>query len=466
MSTTMTTEDMFGELVPLGQGPAATVLAGVRATGEAFALKVYPGRIDRRTQAQLTRELGALTALRERVPVLVADAIEDLPDGRFALRMELCAQSLTELVSSFGPMSVPDALALGESLAAALAAAHGAGILHGGVTPGNVLFRPSGEAVLSDFGLTLRRAFPPDVERVVDYLPPETVRDGSADEGSDLYGLGAVLHLALAGYPPHAGQPGEREGERVLRVLGAAPVPPLARPGVPPGLTHLVSALLAKNPDARPIDAATVAARLGALSGSASPAQDHAFDDFSDFSDAGGCPAPAPAPAPAQGHRPPAPPPPLGTPILEYGPGDKPKRPVRTGLVLAALAALAVLATAVVLLLVNDPEEVAVPPATAGTATPNATSAPATPSVQLELLEPADRGNYVELTWRSSEPLDFAISVAEEGKDARTMFVQRNTTYRLPVDPVLKYCFRIQGANSNGVYESQPKPIREAICTG
>ena len=90
------------------------------ATGEAFALKVYPGRADRRTRADLDKEL---------------------PDGRFGVRMELCAQSLTELVATFGPLSVQDVLSLGEALATTLAAAHQAGVVHGGMTPGNVLFR-------------------------------------------------------------------------------------------------------------------------------------------------------------------------------------------------------------------------------------------------------------------------------------------------------------------------------------
>ncbi|MGH3432414.1 MAG: protein kinase domain-containing protein, partial [Thermocrispum sp.] len=149
-----------GELVPLADGPVAGVLAGVdHVTGEAFALKVYPGKLDRAVRTELEAELSRLFPLRSRAPVLVADRVQS-HHGHCALRMELCAQSLPELVSSFGPLSVSDALALGESVATALAVAHRAGVVHGGVTPGNVLFRPSGEAVLSDFGLALRTAFP------------------------------------------------------------------------------------------------------------------------------------------------------------------------------------------------------------------------------------------------------------------------------------------------------------------
>lgn len=261
-----------GSLVPLGEGPVAGVSAGVdQVTGEAFALKVYPGKVDRGVRSEVDAELSTLSPLHSRAPVLVANRIEE-HDGRSALRMELCAQSLPELISSFGPLSVTDALALGESVATALAAAHACGVVHGSVTPGNVLFRPSGEAVLADFGVALRRAFPLDAELDDGSLSPETVRDGTMDERSDVYGIGAVLYLALTARTPHAGQLGDQPGQRLLRMLNSPP-PELGRTDLPPGLDVLVAALLAKNPDARPVGAANVASRLGAMLGPSAPGE-------------------------------------------------------------------------------------------------------------------------------------------------------------------------------------------------
>jgi hypothetical protein len=432
-------EGRTGELVPLGEGPAATVFAGVDEVGAAFALKVYRRKLDRRTNAELEAELTAIRALRGHVPVLVADKVEQMSDGRCALRMELCAHSLTELVGSFGPLSVADALALGETLATTLVSAHKAGIVHGAVTPGNVLFRPSGEAVLADFGLTLRRAFPQEVDRVIDFVPPETLRDGSMDDRSDLYGLGAVLYLALSGTSPHHGPSGEQHGERVLRVLGGS-VPELRRSDAPPGLTHLVSALLAKDPDARPLDATTVLTRLGAMTGPGAP---QAFDDSAD-------------PPPAVFPR--------GEPILTYGPTDKQRRS-RSGPVIAVLAALSVLAVVAVLLLLNSPAELDVPAAPTPAAAPNATGSPQ-PAVQVELADPVDRGDHVELSWRSTALLDFAVVVMAEGEPSRTVYVRRSTSYRAEVDPDPGhgYCFLVQGVDSANFYTSPSKPIRGAAC--
>lgn len=437
----MAIDPNHGELVPLGTGPAATVLAGVDdASGMAFALKVYRGKLDRHTRAALDAELTSVRALSG--PVLVADSVEETSNGHCALRMELCAQSLTELVASFGPLSVADTLALGETLAKTLTAAHRAGIVHGGVTPGNVLFRPSGEPVLSDFGLTLRRAFPRDPERDVDLVAPETLRDGSADERSDLYGLGVVLYLALAGTSPHQGAPGEQHGERVLRVLtGVAPA--VERPDLPPGLEQLVASLLAKNPDARPLDMATVAARLGPMIGPGAPTQ-----------------LPRTAPPVAF-------PRPRGEPIVVFGPRDQKdeqSRRRRTGLVAVVLAALSVLAVLAVLLLLNSPNELDVPSVPPPVTQPSLSTPPSAPAAQLELADPIDRGDFAELSWRSTLPLDFAVIVEAEGEAGRPVFVQRNTSYLIPVDPVRSYCFRVRGADSANIYESELKPFRRAGC--
>ncbi|WP_163508139.1 serine/threonine protein kinase [Fodinicola acaciae] len=253
---------MNEQLTRLGAGPVGTVF---RADSDGFpsALKVFPSRFDRRTLAAADREFRQLGQLR--MPsVLVPFRIEQLPDGRHAIRMELCTQSLTALVQRRGPLPPADVVVLGYAAAAALASAHAVGVIHGAVNPDNILFRPTGEPVVSDFGLSLRRAFTRDPMHGVESLPPESLRDDVLDPRTDLYGLGAALHFALTGRSPHPGRLGEHLGERLLRVL-REPVPPVSFLGVPAPLTALVSGLLAADPANRPASAAFVADRFAEL---------------------------------------------------------------------------------------------------------------------------------------------------------------------------------------------------------
>jgi serine/threonine protein kinase len=273
MSTAIT------DLTRIGDGPVATVYTGHR-NGAAVALKVFPKRFDKRTMSAFTKEQAKLGSVRRVTSILMADAVDELASGETALRMELCTQSLAGLVERVGPLAAADVIILGRAAAVALTAAHSAGVVHGGVAPDNVLFRTNGEPVLGDFGVTLRHAFTRDPLHAIEYLPPETLRNGTLNEATDLYGLGAVLHFALSGRSPHPGRLGEQPGERVLRILGE-PVPAINRPDVPIGLSTLVARLLSTAPEHRPADAAQVADHLTSMLPNppkAAPRED--WDDF------------------------------------------------------------------------------------------------------------------------------------------------------------------------------------------
>jgi hypothetical protein len=225
---------------PLGRGPVAEVYA---AGGH--AVKVFPGRFDRRTAKAIDRERARLAT----APILPIDKVE-VVGGRHVLRMELCAGSLEDRVRRHGPLPTPDVARLCEILSRALAAAHRAGVCHGGVSPTNVLFRATGEPVLADFGVAQRQAFRRDPLHGIEWVAPETLRTGVVDERTDMYGLGAVLHFALTGQSPHPSRLGEQTSERILRVLNE-PVPAINRPDVPIGLSTTVARLLAPDPARR-----------------------------------------------------------------------------------------------------------------------------------------------------------------------------------------------------------------------
>src|SRR4051794_23836914 len=129
----------------IGEGPVATVYIGHHG-GVEVAVKVYPRKFDRATLTATERAVAALAKLDQ--PILPVDGIEVI-DGKHAIRMPRCAYSLADLVRK-GPLSVENVTALGRDMAHALAAAHAAGVVHGGVTPHNILFTHTGTPVLAD----------------------------------------------------------------------------------------------------------------------------------------------------------------------------------------------------------------------------------------------------------------------------------------------------------------------------
>jgi hypothetical protein len=422
----MTFDLSLDDLVPLGDGPAATVFAGVAEDGRsAFALKVFPGPLPRQLRSELHRELARQRPLAGQAPLLVADAVDALPDGRMAVRMTLATQSLTELVDSAGPLNGPDAVALGEALAVALAALHGAGLVHGGMTPGNVLFGPEGEPLLADAGTVLREAFGGDGASP-GYQAPETLREAAVDDRTDLYGLGALLHFALTGYPPHGSPPPADPAAHALRILHE-PVPPISRPDVSPELLGLVGSLLAADPVDRPIDAADVAHRLAAMAAA---------------------PAPVP-PAPLPGR----------SLVAVAGSPPRPKPSWRPGVLVAVPVMVAVVVAVAVVLLRDEPAPVV--PAEP----PPAPASPAAPATTIVLDEPVDRGTAVELTWHADgAQLRFAVVVAGEGAPPATRFTGQERTLREPVTPGVRYCFLVQATDGVHTFQSASRPIRGATC--
>jgi serine/threonine protein kinase len=138
----------------------------------------------------------------------------------------------------------------------ALAHAHEHGVVHGDVSPRNILIRRSDGAVkLADFGLaSVARdadAGPAlDITGTPGYVAPEILRGAGPSPRSDLYSLGVVAYRLLAG--PPRGRSGDSGATRPL--ASAAPaLPPLAdvRPELARGLVDAVEQAMAHDPGAR-----------------------------------------------------------------------------------------------------------------------------------------------------------------------------------------------------------------------
>jgi serine/threonine-protein kinase len=154
---------------------------------------------------------------------------------------------------------------LGGRIAAALAHAHGQGVVHRDIKPSNVIADLArGSVKLGDFGtahtLDGARTATGVMLGTPAYMAPEQLAGSPGDARADLYSLGVTLYELLTAHRPHeAASMGE-----FLRQVTTQPAPPLHLhlPGAPPALAASLAALLAINPDQRPATAEEVAQSL------------------------------------------------------------------------------------------------------------------------------------------------------------------------------------------------------------
>ena len=127
---------------------------------------------------------------------------------------------------------------------------------HGGLSPGNVLIRPSGEVLLLDCGfaeaLRSKRAGLAEHWR---YLAPEQLRGEPAERAADLYALGALMYFLCYGRPPFEADTPEKLETRI------ADGPPVFE-GLHPAVANCIARMLAYPAAARPKSAAEAARQI------------------------------------------------------------------------------------------------------------------------------------------------------------------------------------------------------------
>ncbi|MFJ8140932.1 serine/threonine-protein kinase [Streptomyces sp. NPDC096013] len=162
------------------------------------------------------------------------------------------SRSLAQIMNERGPLTPETAGSVGCQIADALVKSHAAGVVHGDVTPENILVTDEGLARLTDFGIS--RALWNDATQTATgsvrgkprYLAPEVAKGQSVGRKADVFSLGASLFAAIEGQSPYG------EADHLMTYLAravAGHIEPARRAGP---LTEALAALLEVEPGSRP----------------------------------------------------------------------------------------------------------------------------------------------------------------------------------------------------------------------
>jgi hypothetical protein len=223
-------------------GDGLVWVAREEATGRHVALKLID-IADPGAREQARREASLLTTI-EHPHVLPMLGIADTP-GALVLVLALAGGgSLADLLTVRGTLPPGEIVTVCAPIGQALADLHARGLVHGNLTPGNVVFTADGRPMIADLGISrLGGEFRTEVDMIDGYAAPEVQAGYPPQPGSDVYGLAVIAMRSLTGY---------------------VPAHPIVLPGIPPATQGALAQALHPDPMRRP-DAMSLSNALFAL---------------------------------------------------------------------------------------------------------------------------------------------------------------------------------------------------------
>lgn len=239
----------------IGVGGMATVYLArdVRHERDVAIKVLHPELAEHLGPARFLREIKIAANLTHPHIVPVYDS--GSADGQLYYVMPFIAgESLRDRLDREGQVEVDESLRIARDVGEGLAYAHGQGVVHRDIKPGNILLA-GGHALVADFGIARSPLLASDSRLTTAgvalgtplYMSPEQCMDsGEIDGRSDVYGLGCVLYEMLGGEPPFTGPIAE---VIVRQHVNSAPRPIVdLRASVPKHVSAAIARALAKAP--------------------------------------------------------------------------------------------------------------------------------------------------------------------------------------------------------------------------
>ena len=241
----------------LGKGGMGEVyLASDTRLGRKTALKILPEKYTSESDlvARFEREARAASALNH-PNILTVYEIGESEDSHFIATEFIEGLTLRQRLLA-GAIPLKETLEICLQIAAALTAAHEAGIIHRDIKPENIMLRPDGYVKVLDFGLAklIEASSVPDdsttqtgmIMGTPSYMSPEQARGQKVDHHTDIWSLGVLLHEMTSGSRPFKGQ---TRADLMVSILEREPTP--LPDYFPSELRKIVAKSLAKDPSQR-----------------------------------------------------------------------------------------------------------------------------------------------------------------------------------------------------------------------
>jgi len=258
------TLDHYKLVEQVGQGGMATVFRAIDTRSQAeVAIKVLSPTItgDKRFVKRFRRE-AEIVKQHLKHPHIVPVIAYGQTQGMVYLVMPFIrGETLSDRLIRAGLTEREAALWIGQ-IADALQFAHRKGVIHRDIKPANIILTDSGEAMLSDFGLarevegsgTLTGSM---LMGTPAFVSPEQAKGEKLDRRSDQYSLGVILYLISTGRLPF-----DSDSPMTLvlmHIQNRVPPPRQHNPRLQPAVERVILKSLAKSPDERFEDVASMA---------------------------------------------------------------------------------------------------------------------------------------------------------------------------------------------------------------
>jgi serine/threonine protein kinase/tetratricopeptide (TPR) repeat protein len=235
----------------------------------AFAL-IKTEKLDDTGRLRIKREVQAMGKLGDNPNIVTVYDFGDHEGQPYIVLPLLSGGDVEGLIKKAPNHQLPldKATEIAVSVCRGLEFAHGKGIIHRDIKPGNIWISSDGVAKVGDFGLAVavelsRLTKSGMMVGTVSYMPPEQAMGGKVTAKADLYSLGAMLYEMVAGRPPFVG---DDSVSIIGQHINTPPVSPAwHRADLPPALETLIMQLLEKDPDKRPASASVVLQALESI---------------------------------------------------------------------------------------------------------------------------------------------------------------------------------------------------------